>query len=141
MGCVPPVAGYLDLLRDLTKRSGTVLIFDEVMTGFRVAAGGAQQRYGIQPDMTTLGKIIGGGLPVGAYGGKSEIMNRKWPAISAGPRGGPERAFLCGFGSCFAPLREILSSQRGSRKGAERIERRKVKLRHRRSYFEYCSVS
>jgi glutamate-1-semialdehyde 2,1-aminomutase len=80
MGCVPPHPGYLELLRDLTKRSGTVLIFDEVMTGFRVAPGGAQQRYGIQPDITTLGKIIGGGLPVGAYGGRSEIMNRIAPA-------------------------------------------------------------
>ena len=80
MGCVPPLAGYLELLRDLTKRSGTVLIFDEVMTGFRVALGGAQQRYGIQPDITTLGKIIGGGLPVGAYGGRTEIMNRIAPA-------------------------------------------------------------
>src|SRR5215467_3597282 len=80
MGCVPPAAGYLQLLRDVTKRYGTVLIFDEVMTGFRVAAGGAQQRYGIQADITTLGKIIGGGLPVGAYGGRTEIMNRVAPA-------------------------------------------------------------
>jgi glutamate-1-semialdehyde 2,1-aminomutase len=80
MGCVPPASGYLELLRDLTRRSGTVLIFDEVMTGFRVAAGGAQQRYGIQADITTLGKIIGGGLPVGAYGGQAEIMNRVAPA-------------------------------------------------------------
>ena len=80
MGCVPPIKGYLELLRDLTKRSGTLLIFDEVMTGFRVAAGGAQQLYGIRPDITTLGKIIGGGLPVGAYGGRSEIMNRVAPA-------------------------------------------------------------
>jgi glutamate-1-semialdehyde 2,1-aminomutase len=79
MGCVPPLAGYLELLRDLTKRSGTILIFDEVMTGFRVALGGAQQRYKIQADVTTLGKIIGGGLPVGAYGGRSEIMNRIAP--------------------------------------------------------------
>jgi glutamate-1-semialdehyde 2,1-aminomutase len=80
MGCVPPRAGYLELLRDLTKRSGTILIFDEVMTGFRVARGGAQQRYGIQPDLTTMGKVIGGGLPVGAYGGRAEIMNRVAPA-------------------------------------------------------------
>ena len=80
MGCVPPFAGYLELLRDLTRRFGTVLIFDEVMTGFRVAAGGAQQRFGIQADITTLGKIIGGGLPVGAYGGRLEIMNRVAPA-------------------------------------------------------------
>jgi len=80
MGCVPPRGGYLELLRDLTRRSGTILIFDEVMTGFRIAPGGAQQRYGIQPDLTTMGKIIGGGLPVGAYGGRAEIMNRIAPA-------------------------------------------------------------
>jgi glutamate-1-semialdehyde 2,1-aminomutase len=80
MGCVAPNSGYLQLLRDLTSHHGTVLIFDEVMTGFRVAAGGAQQRYGIRPDVTTLGKIIGGGLPVGAYGGHAEIMNRIAPA-------------------------------------------------------------
>jgi len=80
MGCVPPRASYLELLRDVTKRSGTVLIFDEVMTGFRLAPGGAQQRYGIQADLTTMGKVIGGGLPVGAYGGRAEIMNRVAPA-------------------------------------------------------------
>ena len=79
-GCVPPRSGYLELLRDVTKRSGAVLIFDEVMTGFRVALGGAQQRYNIQPDLTTMGKVIGGGLPVGAYGGRAEIMNRVAPA-------------------------------------------------------------
>src|SRR5262249_61849058 len=64
MGCVRPRAGYLDLLRDLTRRSGSILIFDEVITGFRVARGGAQQVYGIEADLTALGKIIGGGLPV-----------------------------------------------------------------------------
>jgi len=80
MGCVAPRAGYLDRLRDLTKRSGSILIFDEVMTGFRLARGGAQQVYGIEPDLTTLGKIIGGGLPVGAYGGRAEIMNHVAPA-------------------------------------------------------------
>jgi len=75
MGCVLPQAGYLQALRNLCTREGIVLIFDEVMTGFRLAKGGAQQRFGITPDLTTLGKIIGGGLPVGAYGGKREIMN------------------------------------------------------------------
>ncbi len=79
MGCVPPQAGYLETLRRLTHESGTVLIFDEVMTGFRVAFGGAQALYGIEPDMTTLGKIVGGGLPVGAYGGRREIMERVAP--------------------------------------------------------------
>src|SRR5215468_4459258 len=80
MGCVPPRQGFLELMRDLTKSTGTVLIFDEVMTGFRVALGGAQQKYGIQPDLTTMGKVIGGGLPVGAYGGRAEIMDRVAPA-------------------------------------------------------------
>lgn len=74
MGCVPPAPGYLQALRDITAKHGSVLIFDEVMTGFRVALGGAQARYGIEPDLTTLGKVIGGGLPVGAYGGRREIM-------------------------------------------------------------------
>ena len=80
MGCVPPQPGYLEAVRKLTKANGALLIFDEVMTGFRVARGGAQERYGIQPDITTLGKIIGGGLPVGAYGGSRELMNNVAPA-------------------------------------------------------------
>src|SRR5215207_5321521 len=80
MGCVPPLPGYLEAVRKLTRAHGTLLIFDEVMTGFRVARGGAQERYGIRPDITTLGKIIGGGLPVGAYGGSREIMNNIAPA-------------------------------------------------------------
>ncbi|MFL6274098.1 MAG: glutamate-1-semialdehyde 2,1-aminomutase [Blastocatellia bacterium] len=75
MGCVPPAAGYLERLRDLTTAHGALLIFDEVMTGFRVAHGGAQSLYGIKPDLTCLGKIIGGGLPVGAFGGRREVMN------------------------------------------------------------------
>ena len=80
MGCVPPQDGFLEKLRSLTAEQGTILIFDEVMTGFRVAYGGAQQRYKIRPDMTTLGKVIGGGLPVGAYGGKAELMELVAPA-------------------------------------------------------------
>jgi glutamate-1-semialdehyde 2,1-aminomutase len=80
MGCVPPLPGYLEALRAITARHGALLIFDEVMTGFRVAYGGAQQRYGIRPDLTTLGKVIGGGLPVGAYGGRRDIMSRVAPA-------------------------------------------------------------
>ncbi|MBI4877744.1 MAG: glutamate-1-semialdehyde 2,1-aminomutase [Acidobacteria bacterium] len=79
MGCVPPAPGFLESLRDLTARHGALLIFDEVMTGFRVAYGGAQQLYGIVPDLTTLGKVIGGGLPVGAYGGRAEIMRQVAP--------------------------------------------------------------
>ena len=74
MGCVPPKPGFLESLRELCTRHGAVLIFDEVMTGFRVALGGAQERFGVTPDMTTLGKVIGGGLPVGAFGGRREIM-------------------------------------------------------------------
>jgi glutamate-1-semialdehyde 2,1-aminomutase len=80
MGCVPPLPGYLQALRDIAARRGALLIFDEVMTGFRVAFGGAQQRYGIRPDLTTLGKVIGGGLPVGAYGGRRDIMSKVAPA-------------------------------------------------------------
>ena len=79
MGCVPPLPGYLEALRDITARFGALLVFDEVMTGFRVAFGGAQQRYGIRPDLTTLGKVIGGGLPVGAYGGRKDIMSKVAP--------------------------------------------------------------
>jgi glutamate-1-semialdehyde 2,1-aminomutase len=75
MGCVPPARGYLEALRALTSNDGALLIFDEVMTGFRLAFGGAQELYAIQPDLTTMGKIIGGGLPVGAYGGPSAIMD------------------------------------------------------------------
>ncbi|MGD8398403.1 MAG: glutamate-1-semialdehyde 2,1-aminomutase, partial [Anaerolineae bacterium] len=80
MGVVPPVKGFLSGLRALTEAHGAVLIFDEVMTGFRVALGGAQALYGIDPDLTTLGKVIGGGLPVGAYAGKREIMETVAPA-------------------------------------------------------------
>jgi glutamate-1-semialdehyde 2,1-aminomutase len=80
MGCVPPQPGFLQALRAITARHGALLIFDEVMTGFRVAFGGAQQLYGITPDLTTLGKVIGGGLPVGAYGGRRDIMSQVAPA-------------------------------------------------------------
>jgi len=80
MGCVPPKPGFLAGLRELTQKYGALLIFDEVMTGFRVAYGGAQELYGVRPDLTCLGKIIGGGLPVGAYGGPKEIMEQVAPA-------------------------------------------------------------
>ncbi|MCC7153845.1 MAG: glutamate-1-semialdehyde 2,1-aminomutase [Bryobacterales bacterium] len=79
MGCVPPRPGFLELLRELCTRHGTLLILDEVMTGFRVALGGAQERFGVRPDITTLGKVIGGGLPLAAYGGRREIMRRIAP--------------------------------------------------------------
>jgi len=79
IGCVLPKPGFLETLRKLTARYDIVLIFDEVMTGFRVSFGGAQAHYGIKPDMTCLGKVIGGGLPVGAYGGRKEIMSMVSP--------------------------------------------------------------
>ena len=79
MGCVPPAEGYLKALREITARHGSLLILDEVMTGFRVALGGAQTLYGVQPDLTTLGKVIGGGLPVGAYGGRRDVMEHVAP--------------------------------------------------------------
>ncbi|MGH8414630.1 MAG: glutamate-1-semialdehyde 2,1-aminomutase, partial [Gammaproteobacteria bacterium] len=79
MNCVPPLQGFLETLRELCTQYGSVLIFDEVMTGFRVTRGGAQALYNIKPDLTTLGKIIGGGLPVGAFGGRREIMEKLAP--------------------------------------------------------------
>ncbi|MEQ1884341.1 MAG: glutamate-1-semialdehyde 2,1-aminomutase [Bryobacteraceae bacterium] len=79
MGCVPPAPGFLEALRSLCTKHGALLILDEVMTGFRVALGGAQQRFGITPDLTTLGKIIGGGLPMAAYGGRADIMRKIAP--------------------------------------------------------------
>ncbi|MBV8817278.1 MAG: glutamate-1-semialdehyde 2,1-aminomutase [Acidobacteriaceae bacterium] len=79
MGCIPPQPGFLEALRELTQKHGALLIFDEVMTGFRLALGGAQQLYGIKPDLTTLGKIIGGGLPMAAYGGRADIMKSVAP--------------------------------------------------------------
>src|SRR3712207_6999556 len=91
MGCVPPALEYLEGLREVTAEYGALLIFDEVMTGFRVARGGAQERFGVTPDLTALGKIIGGGLPVGAYGGKREIMELgapSGPVYQAGPLSG-----------------------------------------------------
>jgi glutamate-1-semialdehyde 2,1-aminomutase len=100
MGCVPPNPGFLEGLRKLCTNNGIVLIFDEVMTGFRVALGGAQQLYGITPDLTTLGKVIGGGLPVGAYGGKKEIMELvapSGPMYQAGTLSGNPLAMTAGF--------------------------------------------
>jgi glutamate-1-semialdehyde 2,1-aminomutase len=80
MGCVIPSSDFLQVLRAQTTSHGAILIFDEVMTGFRLAIGGAQELFGITPDMTTLGKIVGGGMPLGAYGGKEEIMRQVLPA-------------------------------------------------------------
>lgn len=100
MGCVPPRPGFLDALRDLTTTYGALLIFDEVMTGFRVARGGAQELYGVTPDITCLGKIIGGGLPVGAYGGSRDLMRNiapTGPIYQAGTLSGNPLAMTAGL--------------------------------------------
>ena len=106
MNCVPPVAGFLQGLRALCDAHGALLIFDEVMTGFRVALNGAQGLYGVKPDLTTLGKVIGGGLPVGAFGGRAEVMGRiapEGPVYQAGTLSGNPVALAAGL----ATLREI----------------------------------
>ena len=100
MNCIPPQPGFLQGLRELCDRHGSVLIFDEVMTGFRVALGGAQAHYGVTPDLTTLGKVIGGGMPVGAFGGKREIMERiapLGPVYQAGTLSGNPVAMTAGL--------------------------------------------
>ncbi len=100
MGCVLPKPGFLQGLRDICDREGIVLIFDEVMTGFRLSKGGAQELFGINPDLTTLGKIIGGGMPVGAYGGRKEIMDRvspSGPVYQAGTLSGNPIAMSAGL--------------------------------------------
>lgn len=100
IGCVLPRPGFLETLRRLTQKNGIVLIFDEVMTGFRVSFGGAQAYYGIKPDLTCLGKVIGGGLPVGAYGGKKEIMTMvspEGPVYQAGTLSGNPLAMTAGI--------------------------------------------
>lgn len=99
-GCIPPAPGYLESLRRLTTENGALLIFDEVMTGFRVALGGAQELYGIRPDLTTLGKILGGGLPCGAFGGRSDIMDQLaplGPVYQAGTLSGNPLAMAAGI--------------------------------------------
>jgi glutamate-1-semialdehyde 2,1-aminomutase len=106
MNCVPPVDGFLETLRSVCDTYGTVLIFDEVMTGFRVALGGAQALYKIKPDLTTLGKVLGGGLPVGAFGGRADIMSRvapEGPVYQAGTLSGNPIALAAGM----ATLKEI----------------------------------
>ncbi|CAN5921610.1 glutamate-1-semialdehyde 2,1-aminomutase [soil metagenome] len=110
MGLVEPAPGYLEGLRELTAKHGTVLIFDEVMTGFRVAFGGAQARYGVTPDLTTIGKIIGGGLPAAAFGGRAEIMQKLsplGPVYQAGTLSGNPLAMAAGLKAM-----EILSRPR-----------------------------
>lgn len=100
MNCIPPIPGFLEGLREVCTSHGSVLIFDEVMSGFRVALGGAQARYGVTPDLTALGKIIGGGLPVGAFGGKREIMEQLsplGPVYQAGTLSGNPLAMRAGL--------------------------------------------
>ncbi len=109
MGCVPPRPGYLQALAELTRSHGALLIFDEVMTGFRVAFGGAQALYGITPDLTCLGKIVGGGLPLAAYGGRAEVMERiapSGPVYQAGTLSGNPLAVAAGM-----KLVELLAAQ------------------------------
>jgi glutamate-1-semialdehyde 2,1-aminomutase len=99
MGCVPPASGYLESLREITRRAGALLVFDEVITGFRLGLGGAQGQYRVAPDLTCLGKIIGGGLPVGAYGGRADVMARiapEGPVYQAGTLSGNPLAMAAG---------------------------------------------
>ena len=105
MGVVPPAPGFLESLREVTAEHGALLIFDEVITGFRIAYGGAQERYGVQPDLTCLGKIIGGGLPVGAYGGRREVMANVAPlggVYQAGTLSGNPLAVAAGLATLAA---------------------------------------
>lgn len=123
MGCVPPAKGFLEGLRVFCSKQGVVFIMDEVMTGFRVALGGAQQRYGITPDLTTLGKIIGGGLPVGAYGGKREIMKMvapSGPMYQAGTLSGNPLAMAAGI--------EMLTILSGKKAMYAQLEKKSARL-------------
>src|SRR5262249_38899536 len=121
MGCVPPRPGFLETLRQVADQYGSLLIFDEVISGFRVAFGGAQQVYGVKPDLTCLGKIIGGGLPVGAFGGRADVMEKIAPLGSvyqAGTLSGNPLAMAAGLATLrclkeFSPYAEL--EQRGSR--------------------------
>ena len=120
MGCVAPRANYLRDVREITRKAGALLIFDEVMTGFRLARGGAQELYGVAPDITTLGKIIGGGLPVGAYGGPRDLMNLVAPAgpvYQAGTLSGNPLAMTAGL-TTLRRLRDKSVYERLERAGA-----------------------
>jgi glutamate-1-semialdehyde 2,1-aminomutase len=124
MGCVPPAAGFLEALRMLCDASGSLLVFDEVITGFRVARGGAQERFGVRPDLTVLGKIVGGGMPLAAFGGRAEIMSQLAPAgqvYQAGTLSGNPLATAAG-----------LSVLRRLRDGAayDELERLAARLEH-----------
>jgi len=105
MNCIPPVPGFLETLREQCTRHGALLIFDEVMTGFRVALGGVQGRFGVKPDLTTLGKVVGGGMPVGAFGGRADIMDRitpDGPIFHAGTLSGNPVAMAAGIATLTA---------------------------------------
>jgi glutamate-1-semialdehyde 2,1-aminomutase len=122
MGCVPPAKGYLQEILALTDRHGVLLILDEVMTGFRVARGGAQERYGVTPDLTTLGKVVGGGLPVGAYGGRADLMKQvapEGPVYQAGTLSGNPLAVAAGL----ATLRVLREEAEAGRDPYARLER------------------
>jgi glutamate-1-semialdehyde 2,1-aminomutase len=121
MGCVPPAHGYLEAVREITSRHRALLIFDEVITGFRVAYGGAQQLYGVRPDLTCLGKIIGGGLPVGAFGGRADVMNQiapVGPVYQAGTLSGNPLAVTAGL-SMLKLLRGANPYEELDRRGAK----------------------
>ena len=121
MGVVPPAPGYLEALRDLTRRHGALLIFDEVITGFRIARGGATERYGVTPDLVVLGKIIGGGLPVGAYGGRADLMRLiapDGPVYQAGTLSGNPIAMAAGAATLRRLDPPTLRSARGGRRDA-----------------------
>ena len=123
MGCVPPLPGFLEALRSLTATHGALLIFDEVMTGFRLALGGAQQRFSIRPDLTTLGKIVGAGLPMAAYGGRADVMSKvapTGPIYQAGTLSGNPLAVSAGI----AMLRYLKSHP----EVYETVERRTAQL-------------
>jgi glutamate-1-semialdehyde 2,1-aminomutase len=120
MGCVAPKSGFLETLREVTREHGALLIFDEVITGFRVSLGGAQELYGIEPDLTCLGKIIGGGLPVGAFGGRRDVMERLAPlgaVYQAGTLSGNPLAVTAGL-AMLKLLRELDPYPELERRGA-----------------------
>jgi len=122
MGLVPPAPGFLETLRELCTAEGTVLIFDEVITGFRLGSGGAQQHYGVLPDLTTLGKVIGGGLPVGAYGGRRDLMARvspSGPIYQAGTLSGNPLAMAAGLAALRVIEEDLSLYARLDRLGAQ----------------------
>ena len=123
-GLITPMDGFLSGLRDITQREGSLLIFDEVMTGFRVAAGGAQERFAIRPDLTTLGKVIGGGLPVGAFGGRRDVMEMvapEGPVYQAGTLSGNPLAMAAGLAQLRA-LRDAAPYGEMERLGTRLVE-------------------